>query len=238
MKSQSLVIGIISSAREGSNSAVLVREALKGAAEKGMDTREIYLPEYDLDYCTGCLSCMKSGKCRLSDGFNELREQLYEADGIIWGSPTYAGAPNAIMKNFIDRLGMYEMSTSSLGGKYMAGIASASSDGAAKKVAKSLSRFGVGGTFMRSYSVGCLGVGFRGGRRAEKDETLLARARRLGAKVADDIKTAKRYPLQGLSKRILNALLMKPTFGTYIKNNKDGETKVLYESLHQRNLLA
>lgn len=91
---------------------------------------------------------------------------------------------------------------------------------------------------MRSYCVGSLGTGFRGGRRAEKDEALLARARNLGAKVAGDIKTAKRYPLQGLPQRILNSLLMKPTFGVYIKNNKDGETKVLYESLRRRNLLA
>ncbi len=104
MKKQALVIGIISSAHEGSNSAVLVREALKGAEKMGMKIEEIYLPEFDLDFCTGCLTCMKTGKCRMADGFNELRDKLYEADGIIWGSPTYGGAPNAIMKNFIDRL--------------------------------------------------------------------------------------------------------------------------------------
>ena len=238
MKEKSLVIGIISSAHEGSNSAVLVQEALKGAAELGMNIAEIFLPEHHLDYCTGCLSCMKNGKCRLPDGFNEIREQLYEADAIIWGAPTYAAAPNAIMKNFIDRLGMYEISTSSLGGKYMAGIASANSAGAAKKVAKGLSRFGVGGTFMRSYSVGYLSAGFRGGKRAEQDEVLLSKARKLGAKVAEDIRAEKRYTLQGLPKRILNALLMKPAFSTYIKNNKDGEAKVIYESLQRRNLLA
>jgi multimeric flavodoxin WrbA len=238
MKTKPLVIGIISSAHACSNSAVLVRESLKGASEKGAETKEIYLPEYDLEYCTGCLSCMKCGKCHLPDGFNGLRDQLYAADGIIWGAPTYAGAPNAIMKNLIDRLGMYEMSTSSLGGKYMAGIASASAQGAAKKVAKGLSRFGIGGTFMRSYSVGYLGAGFKGGRRAEKDEALLLKARRLGAKVADSISSKKFYPLQGLPKRMINTLMMRPVFGDYIKKNKDGETKVLYESLQRRQLLT
>lgn len=237
MKSKPLVIGIISSARKSSNSAVLVREALKGVAGKGIVAREIYLPKYDLEYCTGCLSCMKSGKCHLPDGFNELREQLYEADGIIWGTPTYAGTMNAIMKNLIDRLGMYEMSTSSLGGKYMAGIAAASSPGAAKRVAKSLSRFGIGGTFMRSYSVGYLGAGFKGGRRAEDDMALLTKAKKLGEKVTDNILTAKSYPLQGLPMRIMNALMMRPVFGTYIKSNKDGASKVLYENLQRRNLI-
>jgi hypothetical protein len=63
MKTKPLVIGIISSAHACSNSAVLVRESLKGASEKGAETKKIYLPEYDLEYCTGCLSCMKYGKC-------------------------------------------------------------------------------------------------------------------------------------------------------------------------------
>jgi multimeric flavodoxin WrbA len=238
MKSQGLVTGIISSAREGSNSAVLVREALKGAAEEGMTVREIYLPGYNLNYCTGCLFCIKNGKCRMDDGFNELRDLLYEADGIIWGSPTYAGSTNAIMKNFIDRLGMYEAMTSSLGGKYMAGIASASSAGAAKKVAKYLSRFGIGGTFMRSYCVGFLGAGFKGGRQALNDEELLAKARKLGAALSRAIKAEKRYPVHGLLKRVLNALLMRPLFSSYIRNNRDGDTKALYESLRRRNLLA
>jgi multimeric flavodoxin WrbA len=238
MESQWLVVGVISSAREGSNSAVLVREALRGAEKKGIKIREIYLPAYGLDYCTGCLTCMKTGKCRLPDSFNELRDEIYEADGIIWGSPTYAGAPNAIMKNLIDRLGMYEMSTSSLGGKYMVGISSASSAGAAKKVAKSLSRIGISGTFMRSYRVGSLGAGFKGSRQAGREEALLAKVSALGEKMAEDIQSAKRYPLQGLSKRILNYLLIRPAFGSYIKGNKAGETKILYENLTKRNLLA
>ena len=156
MKSKPTVVGVISSARQCSNSAAMVREALKGAAEAGAVTKEVYLPEYELKYCTGCLSCMKSGKCRLQDGFNEPRDQLYEADGIIWGTPTYAGAMNAILKNPIDRLGMFEVSTSSLGGKH-GGHRRSQLARAAKKVAKSLSRFGIGGTFMRSYSVGYLG---------------------------------------------------------------------------------
>ena len=80
----------------------------------------------------------------------------------------------------------------------MAGIAAASSP-RRQKVAKSLSRFGIGGTFMRSYSVGYLGAGFKGGRRAEDDIELLTKARRLGRKVADSILAAKSYPCRGLN---------------------------------------
>lgn len=238
MEKSCKVIGIISSGRAGSNTAVMVREALNGAEEKGASITEVFLPNYKMEFCTGCLTCMKEGKCRLADDFNELRDSLYEADGIIWGAPTYAAAPNAIMKNLIDRLGMYEMSTSSLGGKYMVGISAASSAGAAKKVARGLSRFGNNGTFMRSFTSGYLGEGFSGGRKAAQDVKVLNKARRLGNKIANDIKKGKKYLFQNILGRCISTLIMKPVFGQYIRKNKDGDAKVLYRSLQQRNLIS
>ncbi len=85
MESRPIVIGIISSARDNSNSAVLVREALKGAAGKGAAAREINLPKYDLEYCTGCLSCMKNGKCRLPDGLTSFGNSSMRRTGSYGG---------------------------------------------------------------------------------------------------------------------------------------------------------
>jgi multimeric flavodoxin WrbA len=141
------VTGVISSAREGSFSAALVRAALEGAQAAGAQVTVIELPKKNIAFCEGCLKCLKAGRCFKADDFETIKKQMVGADGIIWGSPVYAAAPNAIMKNLIDRFGMLEVSTSSMGGKYMAGIAAANSAGAAKKIAKSLSRFGIGGTF-------------------------------------------------------------------------------------------
>jgi len=231
------VIGVISGARGESNSAAMVREALKGAEEKGASVKELFLPGYRMNFCQGCLSCMKEGKCYQDDDFNKIREMLYEADAIIWGSPTYAGAPNAMMKNLIDRLGMYEVSTSSLGGKYMAGISAASSAIAAKKVARGLSRIGANGTFMRSYASGYLGMGFSGGRKASDDKKVLEKARRLGNRVYDDLIKGRTYPFQNIFGRIINNLILKPAFTKYIQKNKDGEAKILYTNLRQRELI-
>jgi multimeric flavodoxin WrbA len=237
MEKDIVVVGVISSAREGSNSAVMVREALKGAAALGAKAEEIYLPGLKIEFCRGCLTCMQRGRCFMDDDFQAVRERLYNADGIIWGSPAYAGAPNAIMKNVIDRLGMYEVSTSSLGGKYMAGISAANSAGAAKKVAKGLSRFGSGGTFLRSYSSGFLGESFSGGRKAVEDEKTLLRARRLGEKLTQDIRTGRRYALQSIFSRAISSLIMRPAFRRYIISNRDGDAKVLYNSLSERGLI-
>lgn len=236
MKSNIKVAGVVSSARCGSHSAAMTRAALEGAAAAGADTALVMLPERRIGFCTGCLKCMQSGQCWQEDDFSAVKQVLCEADGIIWSSPVYAGAPNAIMKNLIDRLGMLEVCTSSLGGKYMAGIAAAKSAGTAKKVARRLSLFGVSGTFARSYASGFLGEGFSGGKTV--DEKVLGKARGLGARLADDISRSRCYPLQNLPQRLVAHLFMRPAFTRYILENRHGEARALYDSLNSRGLLA
>jgi multimeric flavodoxin WrbA len=51
------IIGIISSPRYQGNTATLAREALKGAAASGAEVEEIYLPNYKIEYCQGCMKC-------------------------------------------------------------------------------------------------------------------------------------------------------------------------------------
>lgn len=101
------IIGIISSPRPNGNTAVLVRQALKGAAESHAEVEEIYLPAFRIDYCKGCFVCMSEGKCPNQDDFQLLRDKLLAADGIIISSPSYGLAPTACMKAFLDRIGMY-----------------------------------------------------------------------------------------------------------------------------------
>lgn len=230
------VTGVISSARKGSFSAALVRAALEGAENAGAEVTAIELPGRNIGFCEGCLQCLKAGRCFKTDDFEEVKKQMIRADGIIWGSPVYAAAPNAIMKNLIDRFGMLEVFTSSLGGKYMAGIAAANSSGTARKVARSLSRFGMGGTFSRSFASGYLGEGTRGGRKI--NDAVLQKAHALGRQLVGDIKAGRRYVLQGLPARIINSLLMKPVFAKYILGNREGDAKTLFESLKARGLMT
>ncbi len=87
------------------NTAVLVREVFPGAAERGADVEEIFLPEHSLRFCTGCFHCRSEGGCPLPDHFEEIRRMPYTSDGMILGSPAYCQQPNAIVKNLFDRLG-------------------------------------------------------------------------------------------------------------------------------------
>jgi len=79
---------------------------------------------------------MSTGKCNIHDDVEELKQKLYQSDGIVLASPSYGIMPTAIMKNFIvDRIGMFTAYTSGFGGKYFAGVSACDGIGA-KKVAK------------------------------------------------------------------------------------------------------
>jgi multimeric flavodoxin WrbA len=125
------VVGVISSPHANGNGATLVREALAGAAEAGASVKEVFLPDYRIEFCRDCQACMRTGRCVVQDDFPRLRDMLNEADGLILCSPTYAKAPCARMKNLMDRLGMFAWMASTFGGTYVAAIATAGSFGAA-----------------------------------------------------------------------------------------------------------
>jgi multimeric flavodoxin WrbA len=239
MENKMKVVGIISSPNFNGNTAALVREALKGAAEQGAEVSEIFLAEHKLGFCTGCLLCTAQGRCPLPDDFEELRKIVYAADGIIIGSPTYASTYNAILKNFCERMGMYTLFTSSFGGKYAAGISTANGS-AAKKTAKQIVQMFKIGFFKRAYITGTLGVGIlsKGVQTKAADITSAMRlAHQLGAKVANDITRHRPYPMQNLLMRIIVKLNMRPMMTKYILKNKDGREKATYENLKLRGLI-
>ena len=227
------IIGIISSPRKNGNTATLVREALKGAAEQGATTQEIFLADYNIQFCTGCSACLSTGVCPLRDDFEQLKQLVYQADGVIFGSPTYAASPNAIMKNFMERMGMFERFTSAgFGGKYVVGMSTAGSMGA-EKVANALTEFVKGSVMRRGYVSGTLGVSMKG-KTTNDIPGALAQAHSLGKQLAQDIRSKKSYAWQNLVGRIVTQLFIKPTFMKIAKKQKDGGLKAVYQTLQQQ----
>ncbi|WP_297427256.1 flavodoxin family protein [Clostridium sp.] len=239
MKREIKVVGIISSTRENGNTATLVREVLKGAKEEGALVTEIFLPKYNLKPCIGCLKCTNEGRCPLPDKFEEIRKLVYEADGIVLGSPTYATEYNSILKCFFERLGPYTLYASLLGGKYSVGISTAYGN-AAKKVAKNLTNIFKFGIFERSYVSGFLGsntmVNGEEIRMAESPDNL-NKAHDLGIKITRDIRNNNKYHFQNLIMRLVISLQLKPIFQRSILKNKDGRERATYKSLLERGLI-
>ena len=230
------IVGIMSSAHFDGNSATLVRAALKGAEAEGARTTEIFLAHHRIEFCLGCLRCMTDGRCPLPDDFEALREVLVEADGIVFGAPTFGYAPNARMKNFLDRFGLFEFFTASLGGKHMASISTASQPGAARKTAASICRLFSGGVFGRAYVAGTLGVKARPAG-SPVDGRDLKKAEALGRKLALDIERGRTYLWQRPVQRLMNAIVMKPSFRASILKYQDDMMKGVYLNLRERSLI-
>jgi multimeric flavodoxin WrbA len=236
-KSRIQVIGVMSSARLNGNTAILVRETLRGAEEEGAAIAEILLAKYQINFCQGCLGCMVTGRCYMDDDFEQVKALLQGANGIILSSPTYGGAPCARMKNLLDRFGLFERFTSAtFGGKYIVGISTARSAGDAKKVAKGLAGSMTSLVFERGYSVGFLGVS-SGANGVEHDQDALRKAHALGGKLVRDIRSGRRYPLQNPVSQLMNGLILKPSYTKAILDYREGPVKGVYDNLKQRGIL-
>ena len=99
------VVGIVGSPRIGGNTELLLTEALKAAAEDGAETELLRLANSEVKPCDACLSCRKTGECRIKDDFKLIFDKMVQADGIILGSPVYFGSATPQAKALIDRAG-------------------------------------------------------------------------------------------------------------------------------------
>ena len=72
--------------------------------EEGFDVKIHTVGNLDVLGCRACGGCKKLGKCVINDIVNELARELYEADGVILGSPVYYAAPNGAFLALLNRL--------------------------------------------------------------------------------------------------------------------------------------
>ena len=98
------IIAINGSPRKDGNTATMLQEILKGAAEKGADTRLIHLNELDMRGCQGCLACRENlGECAFQDGFQDVLEEMRTCNAVALGTPIYVFSVTGQFKCFLDR---------------------------------------------------------------------------------------------------------------------------------------
>ena len=99
------ILGVVGSPRIEGNTERVVAEALNAAKEDGAEIELLRLADRDIQPCTACLSCRKTGECLIRDDFNPIFEKMVQADGIILASPVYFSSATPQMKALIDRAG-------------------------------------------------------------------------------------------------------------------------------------
>jgi multimeric flavodoxin WrbA len=103
------VVAINGSPRKKWNTAILLGEAIEGAASQDAETSLVHL--YDLNF-KGCISCFacktKGGKsygtCAVQDDLTPIYAEIKKADAIILGSPIYFGDVTGELRSFLERL--------------------------------------------------------------------------------------------------------------------------------------
>ncbi|NLV25803.1 MAG: flavodoxin family protein [Methanomicrobiales archaeon] len=183
------VVGINSSPRKKSNTGLLLAAVLKGASEAGCETQLLNLYDFEIEYCTACDTCYKTGKCVHMDEFTDIYDIMLEADGIVLASPNYINNVTAKMKALFDRMADTVHCQRFLG-KYCASVSTAGGSGAVE-VADYLNR----SLFIMGASVvGTVGINLSDG--DEMFEKALKSSRDLGLNLADAILKKKVFPDQ------------------------------------------
>ncbi len=100
------VLAINGSSRRGGNTAILLRHVLTELAKDGIETELVELAGQHIHACLACRKCSvrKDRRCaQTGDIGNELIEKMAEADGILFGSPTYVADVSSQIKALMDR---------------------------------------------------------------------------------------------------------------------------------------
>ncbi|WP_320172397.1 flavodoxin family protein [Maridesulfovibrio sp.] len=99
------ILLISASPRKQGNSDILCDEFMRGAKDAGHHAEKIRLADRNINYCTGCCSCISgNGSCAQQDDMAEIYEKILAADVIVLATPVYFRSFNAQMKTFIDRV--------------------------------------------------------------------------------------------------------------------------------------
>ncbi len=96
------------SPRKNWNTAMMLKEAQKGAESVGAETE--YIDLYDLSF-TGCRSCLacklkdkERCKCFWKDDLSPVIDRIFAADALIVGSPIYLGDVTSQIHALMERL--------------------------------------------------------------------------------------------------------------------------------------
>lgn len=82
-----------------------LKEMIKVFEDAGVETEVIQLGGKPVADCLQCNVCQKTGKCVFrDDGVNDFVEKAYQADGFVFGSPTYFAHPSGRLLSFLDRV--------------------------------------------------------------------------------------------------------------------------------------
>ncbi len=97
------ITAIYGSPRREGNTSTLLDRAVEGARSQGMTVKEIFLRDLKMAPCLEIYGCKRDGECAIKDDFQEVRDAILAADGIMLASPIFFYSVSAQVKILMDR---------------------------------------------------------------------------------------------------------------------------------------
>ena len=97
------VLGMNGSPRREGNTDLLLAQVMKGAEDKGAETKTLILNDLDIGPCQHCDACFEAGVCKIKDDMQMVYTEMEKADRIVLASPIHFMGLTAQMKAMIDR---------------------------------------------------------------------------------------------------------------------------------------
>jgi len=97
------VVAIYGSPRRKGNTALLLREAVRGAREQGAEVEEVVLRDLKMSPCMEIYGCKNAGRCAINDDFQKVYDSILTSRALILASPIFFYSVSAHMKILMDR---------------------------------------------------------------------------------------------------------------------------------------
>lgn len=103
------ILLISTSPKKDGNTVQLLSAAAGVIEERGGETELYSFAKRQFGACRACNACAKIGRCAIDDDGNGVIEKVKAADGMIIGAPVYFGTARGDAMNFLQRLGMVNL---------------------------------------------------------------------------------------------------------------------------------
>jgi multimeric flavodoxin WrbA len=97
------IIAFLGSPRKDGNTEFLLKEAVKGGEEAGLNVQVFNLNLMNISPCQNCGGCEDTGICIIEDDMVQIHDAIRTADRIILASPIFFFSISAQTKMMIDR---------------------------------------------------------------------------------------------------------------------------------------
>ena len=97
------IVVLEGSPNKGGSSNLLAKNFIRGAEKSGHSVEVIDVAHANIHPCTGCIHCGYEGPCVQKDGMEAIRQQILDADMIVFVTPLYYYGMSAQLKTLIDR---------------------------------------------------------------------------------------------------------------------------------------